>query len=125
MKTFISYNKLKGEFCDVILDDQIFFLLIERGTRLKWNNYGYPMIECYINVREKILKLKPLANFVYYYYYKEWAQQFDTAIHHLNQNKLDNRIENLQMVDWDDHKQIHIKDRVVWTPPAPHNMKVA
>lgn len=35
-------------------------------------------------------------------------------IHHINRNKLDNRIENLACVTYKEHNMLHAKDRRIW-----------
>lgn len=125
MKVFNSYNKQKERNETILLDDVIFDLFTERNTQLKWNNFGYAMLLCYTDLQNKKLSLKPLHTFVYRYFKGVWSVQFETGVHHRDENKLNNTIDNLELVDWYSHKALHMETREYWTPPAPYAMKVA
>lgn len=84
-------NKLNDEYYDVIR---------EFVSRVYLTKKGY-----YRGYDKRIKKFKLLHNLIYEYYYG--AIPKDMQIHHKDGNKLNNRIENLQLVTPIEHKRIH------------------
>ena len=103
-KKHIPHNSLyliKDEYYDVIRD---------YITRVYLTKKGY-----YRGYDKRVKKFKLLHNLIYEYYYG--AIPDGMQIHHKDQNKLNNRIENLQLVSPLEHKRIHsgcFEENGVW-----------
>lgn len=97
-KVLSLHNEFKHEDSKFILDSNMYDFF--KDSELKWNNYGYLMVE-YEG------KLRPLHCVIYYLTFGVWSKQYETAIHHKNGFKIDNRIQNLEIIDWYSHRALH------------------
>lgn len=118
MKEIQVYNPWKEEEEIVLIDDNMYQWLHKHSKELKMNNRGYPMLEAFG-------KLRPLHCVVYYLNRKIWSEQWKTAVHHKNQSKLDARIKNLELVDWDSHGLVHAVEKGYYATPRPKDLRIA
>lgn len=112
------YQDYHDDFVLVYLDDDFAHWIDEHNKEVHFNNRGYPMIEAFG-------KMRPLHCVLYYLHHKIWSQQWKTGIHHKDGDKLNCRINNLELISWQSHKEIHNKDRTYWTPPRPKALRIA
>lgn len=118
MKEIEVYNAFKERNETVLVDDNMYHWLRRNKKEIHFNNRGYPMIEAFE-------KMRPLHCVVYYLNKKEWSVQWQTGLHHRNENKLDARISNLEMRDWDSHGLEHSLKKGYYATPRPDKLRIA